>query len=363
MVFEGLVLSLTKVLVDSLNEKDFKKLISDTKQAELDQKKADPKKPDPRGIDYLEAALDSCQVKNTENPISFLRKLQRLRSSGAAHLKGKNYQRSSKSFNLGKLGLRQGFAEILRQAVDFLEFLTRVVSRGELSGKKQLPLLYDLNEHFHALLKKLFPSETDGVFANETWMNETVPGSRYIANKLTIFVDEFDGSPSEFMTLCENALVSKDPDISPSDIRNALTDIAKVFISEAESHLRSGINLLFDAQRTNMQLTEFFEHVVGKAAYCKKLVEYSRVLVKLNEVKNCAWYPYYVASYLSYASAYTLYAYEHVWHADKSDSVTIILDAVSAMQGAADVAEKLVNVDAVRETAKDLAQVAKCESD
>ena len=59
-------------------------------------------------------------------------------SSGAAQCFERQdiSQRSSKSFNLGKLGLRQGFAEILRQAVDFLEFLTRVVSRGELSGKK-----------------------------------------------------------------------------------------------------------------------------------------------------------------------------------------------------------------------------------
>ena len=118
-----------------------------------------------------------------------------------------------------------------------------------------------------------------------------------------------------------------------------------------------GISLLFDAQRVNMQLTESFEHVAGKATYCKKLVEYSRVLIKLDEVKNCDWYPYYVAHYLSYASAYTLYAYEHVWHAEGLESMPIILDAISAVEGAADVAEKVVNVDAVRKTAKDLTRI------
>ena len=184
-----------------------------------------------------------------------------------------------------------------------------------------------------------------------------------IANKLTIFVDEFDGSPSEFMTLCENAVVSKNPDVSSSDIKGALIEIAKVFIFDARSNLLHGINLLSDAQRANMQLTEFFEHVAGKADYCKKLVEYSRLLIELDEVKNCAWYPYYAAWCLSYASAYTLYAYEHVWRAEGLDSVPIILDAVDAVQSAADVAEKIVNVEAIRETAKDLAQVAKCESD
>ena len=65
-----------------------------------------------------------------------------------------------------------------------------------------------------------------------------------------------------------------------------------------------------------------------------------------------------MAWYLSYASAYTLYAYEHVLHADESDSAPIILEAVSAVQGAADVAEKIVNVDAVRDTARGLIKVA-----
>jgi hypothetical protein len=49
-------------------------------------------------------------------------------------------------------------------------------------------------------------------------------------------------------------------------------------------------------------------------------------------------------------------------HTDGADSELVILDTVSAVQGVADVAEKLVNVDAIREIAKDLAQVAKCES-
>jgi len=39
--------------------------------------------------------------------------------------------------------------------------------------------------------------------------------------------------------------------------------------------------------------------------------------------------------------------------------VPVILDAVSVVQGAAGVAEKVVNVDAVRKTVKDLAQITK----
>ena len=348
--FDELVQNLATILVDSLNQECIRKLISTEELDRLEHEKDAPK-----SIDYLEAALRSWDVANTEKSISFLRKIQGLRSAGAAHRKGKKYEKQlKKNFGIENQEYRQGFGGILRQAIDCLEFLIRVVQSGELIGKRELPLLYDLNEQLHALLKKLFPSEADGVFANETWMNETVPGSRYIANRLTIFIDEFGGSSTEFMTLCENAVVSQDPNISSSDIRNALTDIAKVFISEAESRLRSRINLLFDAQRIDMQLTEFFEHVAGTAAYCKKLVAYSRLLIKLDEVKNCAWYPYYVAWYLSYASVYTLYAYEHVLHMDESDSVPVILEAVSAVQDAADVAEKVVNVEAVRKAAEGL---------
>lgn len=353
--FDELVQNLATILVDSLNQKCIKKLISAEELDRLEHEKNDPK-----SIDYLEAALYSFNVAGSEKHIAFLRKLQRLRSTGSAHRKGKKYEKQlKKDFGIENQEYRQGFVRILQQAVDCLEFLIRVVQSGELIGKRELPVLYNLNEQLHALLKELFPSGTEGVFANETWMNETVPNSKYIANKLTIFVDEFEGSPSEFRSLCKNLITSMNPDMSPSDIRNALTDIAKVFISNAGGNLSHGINLLFDAQRTNIKLTEFFEHVAGNAAYCKKLVEYSRVLIKLDEVKNCDWYPYYVAWYLSYASTYTLYAYEHILHMDESDSVSVILDAVSALEGAADAAERIVNVDAIRATAKDLAQVAK----
>lgn len=357
--FDELVQSLATILIDSLNQEDIKKLISEEEQRELEQRENKP-----AGLDYFESALRSCNVVNSEKHTSFLRKLQRLRSIGSAHRKGGKYEKQlKKDFCIENQEYRQGFSRILEQAVDCLEFLIRVVQRGELIGKRELSFLHDLNEQLHALLKELFPSETGNIFANEAWIKKIDFEIRRIANRLTIFVNEFDGSPSEFRSLCKNLITSMNPDMPPSDIRNALTDIAKVFISDAGSNLSHGINLFSNAQRVNMQLTKFFEHVAGNAAYCKKLIEYSRVLIELDEVKNCDWYPYYGAWYLSYARTYILYAYEHVWHAEGLDSVPIILDAVSAVEGAADAAERIVNVDAIREIAKNLAQVAKCESD
>ena len=358
--FDELVQHLAIILVNSLNQKCIKKLISIEERDRLEHEKNDPK-----SIDYLEAALCSFNVAGSEQHIAFLRKLQRLRSTGSAHRKGKKYEKQlKKDFGIENQEYRQGFSRILEQAVDCLEFLIRVVQSGELIGKRELPVLYNLNEQLHALLKELFPSGTERVFATEKWVEELdLETTRIVGHLRTEVIDKFNSSPLEFRGLCEGLITSMNPDITPSDIRNVLTDIAKVFISDAGSNLPDGINLLSDAQRVNMQLTEFFEHVAGKAAYCKKLVEYSGVLIKLDEVKNCYWYPYYVAWYLSYASAYTLYAYEHVLRAEGLDSVPIILDAVSAVEGAADAAERIVNVDAVRETAKGLTQITKCESD
>ena len=354
--FDELVHNLAIILVDSLNQGCIKKLVSDEEQEKLNCRKEPPK-----SIDYLEAALRSCNVTDTEKYVSFLRRLQKLRSIGSAHRKGRKYEKQlKKDFGIENQEYRQGFARILERAVETLEFFNRVVERGELTRKSELPPLYDLNEQLQALLQTLFPSGAESVFTSESWINERVPESRDIANQLMIkVVAKFDVSPMEFMTLCEDAVTSINSDINPSDIRNALIDIAKVFITDAGSNLPHGINLLYDAQRANVQLTEFFEHLAGKAAYCKKLVAYSRVLIELDEVKDCAWYSYYVASYLSYARTYTLYAYEHVLHVDDSDSGPIILDAVDAVQSAADVAEKVVNVETVRKAARDLEHLVK----
>ncbi len=354
--FDELAQNLATILVDSLNQKCIRKLISAEELDRLEHEKDDPK-----SIDYLEAALCSFNVAGSEKHITFLRKLQRLRSTGSAHRKGKKYEKQlKKDFGIENQEYRQGFSRILEQAVDCLEFLIRVVQRSELIGKRELPFLYDLNEQLHALLKELFPSGTEGLFANEAWIEEIDFETHHIAGQLrTKVINKFEGSPLEFRNLCGNLIISMNPDADPSDIRGALTDIAKMFMSKAGSNLSRGINLFYLAQEANMQLIEPFEHVAGKAAYCKKLVEYSRLLIELDKVKNCDWYPYYVAWYLSYARAYTLYAYEHVLHAEGLDSVPIILDAVSAVEGAIDVAGKVVNVDAIREIAEDLAQVAK----
>lgn len=361
--FDWLILSITKILVDSLNQERLKDLISDQEQAKLDQKKDDPKQSDPKGIDYLEAALSSFKVENAKCHIKFLRRLQGIRSSGSAHRKGKSYRRSVKYFKLKQLGLRQGFAAILWRAIKVLEFFIYIVQRGELSGKTEVSLLYDLNERLGALFETLFPSESNGVFTDETWMRETVPWSEHLANHLmTKVVRQFDCSPSELMNFCEQSITSLNPDATTADVRSAITYIAKVFIQAAPSSLQYATHILSRAEGTSMPTTEGFEKTASRVTYAKKLVDFSLGFVNHDEVADSAWYRHYVAHLLSYVSCYTAYTYTHVLRDDGLDSTSVILDLVSIVQSATDVAEKIAGDDAknhlleVKKAAKDLAQ-------
>lgn len=119
--FDELVLGLTKMLIDSLNEKELNKLI-----AEADR-------PNLKGsISRLEAALQARVEKGYESQIAFLRKLQNLRSSSSAHRKGSNYTKIANDFGVNNQSLSAVFTGILVQALEFVEFLTTAVREGYL---------------------------------------------------------------------------------------------------------------------------------------------------------------------------------------------------------------------------------------
>ncbi len=114
--FDELVLGLTKVLVDSLNERKLNRLIPREQRESL------------RGsISRLEAALSACGVDDAGEHIAFLRDLQSLRSSGPAHRRGREYQRIAARFELDSQDKRTVFEGILRQAIAFLDYLIEIV--------------------------------------------------------------------------------------------------------------------------------------------------------------------------------------------------------------------------------------------
>ena len=117
--FDELVLSLTKVLIDSINEKKLKELIPDEERQH-------------RGSIYrLEALLNDRKAPDASYHIEFLRKLQNLRSSGSSHRKSSNYEKALGNFKADSDDLRAVFEKILRESIEFLNYLIDLVETDQ----------------------------------------------------------------------------------------------------------------------------------------------------------------------------------------------------------------------------------------
>jgi hypothetical protein len=108
--FDQQVLSLTKVLIDSLNEKEIKRQLMTEIEGE-------------KGISKFERLLSENGFTNFTDHIAFLKDLQELRSKGTAHRKGSGYPKVAAKFDLGGVGPRDSFRGILRKSIDLLEYL------------------------------------------------------------------------------------------------------------------------------------------------------------------------------------------------------------------------------------------------
>ena len=106
-----LVLSLVKVMLDSLNEKKILEQLTGTYEKLTG------------GISRLEAWIQERNLQNYQTHIKFLRNLQELRSSGTGHRKGKGYQKISKVFDVQKGNYREVFISILEQSISFLNYM------------------------------------------------------------------------------------------------------------------------------------------------------------------------------------------------------------------------------------------------
>ena len=125
--FDALVLSLAKILIDSLHVKRLNSLLSEEQKEGVGE----------GGIARLEAVLASRNVEGAAEHIAFLRKLQSLRSSSSAHRKGSKYQKIAKQFGIESQSLREVFAGILWQAIDLLNFLILLVGGGSVDNVEE----------------------------------------------------------------------------------------------------------------------------------------------------------------------------------------------------------------------------------
>jgi len=100
--FDEQVLTLAKILIDSLNEKELSKGLTLAKE-------------NPKGLDKLEAFLAARDIKFTQ--MEFLRKLQELRSAATAHRKGKRYEDVKEFFGIGQKDFPLVFEDILKKCI------------------------------------------------------------------------------------------------------------------------------------------------------------------------------------------------------------------------------------------------------
>jgi len=117
-VFDELILSMTKVLVDSLNEKQLVRLLP-SEIAKMDG-----------GINRFEAVLAVHYGDIVKDQIKVLREMQSLRSKGAAHRKGSDYQQLCQTLRLDEQPLRDVFRGLLQRSADLLIFLQDALHAG-----------------------------------------------------------------------------------------------------------------------------------------------------------------------------------------------------------------------------------------
>ena len=134
--FDGLVLSLVKILIDSLNEESLKKLIPCEKLEAFKNKK---------GIALLEAALYLNELEDADIHVAFLRKLESFRASESVHQKTHNYLKVAKHFDCGSQSPRNVFDNILNSASDTLNYFIVLVNSGRIRDifeKNQIAMGY-----------------------------------------------------------------------------------------------------------------------------------------------------------------------------------------------------------------------------
>jgi len=110
--FDDQIASITKIIIDSLNEEKLGENLKIEKK-------------DPKSIDKLEFFLNSKGL-SAPKMIEFIRNVQKLRSTGVAHRKGKNYDKAKEYFDIGKKDLPIVCEDIL---IDFIRFLNTLENK------------------------------------------------------------------------------------------------------------------------------------------------------------------------------------------------------------------------------------------
>lgn len=108
--FDELILAITKVIIDSINEDKLGEQLSSKEKGE-------------RGISKFKRFLIEKGVTDYEDHIQFLRDLQDLKSTSTSHRKGTKYDSVARKWEIGKKRYREIYCEILTRAAELLDFI------------------------------------------------------------------------------------------------------------------------------------------------------------------------------------------------------------------------------------------------
>jgi hypothetical protein len=109
--FEDQLLGLTKLLVDSLNDREIAKALGGALLGE-------------KSISKLERFLTTMTYPSVQRDIDFLRLLQEARSQGAAHGKGNSFKKVAEKLGLTKTATDEVFSALLRCVIEMFDDLT-----------------------------------------------------------------------------------------------------------------------------------------------------------------------------------------------------------------------------------------------
>lgn len=108
--FDEQIGRLTKLLVDSLNERELKARATGLEKGA-------------KGIRKLEGFLEATRFPHCQELVQFLRTLQTLRSTGSAHRKGSGYEKITSKLGIQSLRKRDAFRQLLGRANLLLQAL------------------------------------------------------------------------------------------------------------------------------------------------------------------------------------------------------------------------------------------------
>ena len=224
---DDLALSISKVLIESINEDELKKLITE--------------KSGKKGIDKLEQLFFEKSAKNYEDHIRFLRDLYALRSSGTGHKKGKNYEKNAAKFDIRYGNYIKASKAIFTHALEFLNYIG-----------KNIVLFYPARNLEHTDCSEYIDEETLGKRLKILRLKHGFT-QKQIAEKIGVDVTTYAHYESDrrepdlkkikmlsdFYGMHNDILGLSLPIITKESIDNKLLDELKMAIKDAENNEKS----------------------------------------------------------------------------------------------------------------------------